>query len=150
MNSHTTLWPALVFYITPTGQSQLTPRVIESDDRRRGVALQAVYIEAGQAVAFAHVPSATSAALEGYRITLWDTERQKIRKGAHFTVPVHFLEQLTDSSATGGPGKPSLDYEFLGPTPHVKAAIIAFKTLSDDYVFQRFISEVETSLLPVP
>ncbi len=137
-------WPALFVFLSRANGPILDEKIIKAKERRAGVLGQVV--SSGQAmVFFSQIAAEGSPDLAGYRLTIYDTDAKKIRKGAELIIPFGILDNLTKSDPFGGFwSKPSLDWAWLGAEVSLSAALVACKTEKGDYVVQRFLGKVAT------
>ncbi len=132
-------WPALIVFLAPTNGAAVDRRIVEAKDMRPGRAGSAI-ITKKFVLRCAPIGKEEALGLEGYRISIRDTERKEIAKGASFEIPLALLERQTEPGSF--PPKSSYDLNELGDTMKVSAAVAAFKTEKRDFVFQRFLSSV--------
>lgn len=134
-------WPALIVFLSRAGGPVLDERIVEAKDRRLGVVGQGA-VSANGPVLLAHIAADGSPDLAGYRLTIYDSEAKKVRKGIELVVPFSIFDGLKEGPLGSFGSKPSLDWEWLGREVSLSAGLVAFKTEKGNFVFQRFLGPV--------
>jgi hypothetical protein len=115
---------------------------MEAKDKRGFVIGQGIRADGKQIPSLSHVALGPSEALTCYRILLYDTDCETVKPG--FVLGISFRELLHMKYGDRKAQRLTFDPGFLGDSPQISAAVCAFKTVSDDFVFQRFLSDVAT------
>jgi len=121
-------WPALVVLLTRANGEVLDEATVRAEDMRRNSGLAGTMVISARAIV-----SYSRLANSIHRFEITDTERQEIKLGADFQI------RFADYS-----GPNLIDWMALGREAKVSAAVAAFETVGGDFVFQRFVSPIDS------
>lgn len=129
-------WPGLVLFFSRSDGPLVTGQIIDAKEIRRGVLGEYFFVDNRfyQATRI----SLDRSSLTGFRIANHDTENKLIRTGVVYLIPRMKIESIRTPPSS----KPNFDLRELRPKPKLSVGVVAFKTESGDFVFQRFLGKI--------
>ena len=141
---HPDEWPAVTVTFAPKSLPGLTKAVMDAKEVRYSYLYERVRADGKQDPLFTHVALESPGKFTCYRIVLHDTRAKTVKPGFVLGVSFRELLQMKYRDHEAQRSKSSFDPMFLGDSPQVSAAVCGFKTVADNFVFQRFLSNIVT------